>query len=185
MGRPSHSENDAAIRSLLEPLVADLGLDLEELDIQASGRRRRVSVVVDRDGGIDLDGIAEASKAVSEALDSSDVMGEEPYTLEVTSPGVDRPLTLPRHWRRNVGRRVRAYGPGGVIAEGRLREVGDDGVILDVDQKGKPESLERRIPWPDLVRGEVQVEFTRRGPQTEMDESTPEDDAVDVDEEEA
>ena len=183
MGRPSRPDSDAAVRSLLEPVVAGLGLDLEELDVQVSGRRRRVSVVVDRDGGFDLDGIAEASKAVSAALDSSDVMGDDPYTLEVTSPGVDRPLTLPRHWRRNIGRRVRVLGSEGKTVEGRLREVDDDGVVLDVDAKGKPESVEQRVPWSAAVRGEVQVEFTRRGPQPEGDESVAEDDVVDVEEE--
>jgi ribosome maturation factor RimP len=161
MGRPSRADDDAAVRALLEPVVASLGLDLEDLDVQASGRRRRVGVVVDRDGGVDLDGIAEASKAVSDALDSSDAMGDDPYTLEVTSPGIDRPLTLPRHWRRNVGRRVRLHVSDGSTVEGRVREVDDDGVVLATDIKGKPESAERRIPWPDVVRGEVQVEFRR------------------------
>jgi ribosome maturation factor RimP len=161
MGRPSRADDDAAVRALLEPVVASLGLDLEDLDVQTSGRRRRVSVVVDRDGGVDLDGIAEASKAVSDALDSSDAMGDDPYTLEVTSPGIDRPLTLPRHWRRNIGRRVRAHLSDGSIGEGRVTIVDDDGVVVATDIKGKPESAERRTPWHDLVRGEVQVEFRR------------------------
>jgi len=161
MGRPSRAEDDAAVCALLEPVVASLGLDLEDLEVQTAGRRRRVSVVVDRDGGVDLDGIAEASKAVSEALDSSDAMGDDPYTLEVTSPGIDRPLTLPRHWRRNVGRRVRAHVSDGSMVEGRVTTVDDDGVVLATDVKGKPESAERRTPWPDLVRGDVQVEFRR------------------------
>lgn len=168
MGRPSQPASAPAIRSLVEPVVAAQGLDLEDLDVQASGRRRRVSVVVDRDGGIDLDGIAEVSRAVSDALDSSDAMGDDPYTLEVTSPGVDRPLTLPRHWRRNIGRRVRLHLGDGSLVEGRIREVDDDGVVLATDAKGRPESVERRAPWSDAVRGEVQVEFRR--PETEMDE---------------
>jgi ribosome maturation factor RimP len=165
----------------VEPVVATLGLDLEDLDVQASGRRRRVSVVVDRDGGVDLDGIAEASRAVSDALDASDAMGDDPYTLEVTSPGVDRPLTLPRHWRRNVGRRVRLHLRDGSVIEGRVRDVDDDGVVLATDIKGKPESIERRIPWADVVRGEVQVEFRRAEPS-----GSPEDDAdgIEMDEEE-
>jgi ribosome maturation factor RimP len=174
MGRPSRADDDAAVRALLEPVVASLGLDLEDLDVQTAGRRRRVSVVVDRDGGVDLDGIAEASKAVSEALDSSDAMGDDPYTLEVTSPGIDRPLTLPRHWRRNIGRRVRAHLSDGSMVEGRVTTVDDDGVVLATDVKGKPESAERRTPWPDLVRGEVQVEFRR-----------PESAPVETDDEEA
>jgi ribosome maturation factor RimP len=161
MGRPSRAGDDEAVRALVEPVVASLGLDLEDLDVQSSGRRRRVSVVVDRDGGVDLDGIAEVSKAVSAALDASDAMGEDPYTLEVTSPGIDRPLTLPRHWHRNVGRRVRLHVSDGSTVEGRIRAVDDDGVLLATDVKGAPESAERRTPWPDVVRGEVQVEFRK------------------------
>lgn len=166
MGRPSRDAEDGAgrsgaVRSVVEPAVAGLGLDLEDLDVQASGRRRRVSVVVDRDGGVDLDGIASASRAVSDALDASDAMGDDPYTLEVTSPGIDRPLTLPRHWRRNIGRRVRLHATSGTSLEGRVRDVDDDGILLAVDAKGKPESFERRTPWSDVVRGEVQVEFRR------------------------
>lgn len=160
MGRPSRREDDAAVRRVVEPAVASLGLDLEDVSVQAAGRRR-VSVVVDRDGGIDLDGIAEVSRAVSDALDESDAMGADPYTLEVTSPGIDRPLTLPRHWRRNVGRRVHLHAADGLVAEGRIAEVDDEGVLLLADAGGKAESVERRVLWPQIVRGEVQVEFRR------------------------
>ena len=59
-------------------------------------------VAVDKDGGVTLDDVADATREVNRVLDGSDVMGEQPYTLEVTSRGVDRPLTLPRHWRRNA-----------------------------------------------------------------------------------
>ena len=178
MGRPSRDAGDAAIRSLVEPVVAALGIDLEDLDIQASGRRRRLSVVVDRDGGIDLDGIAETSRAVSDALDSSDAMGDDPYTLEVTSPGIDRPLTLPRHWRRNIGRRVRLHAADGSAVEGRVRDVDDAGVTLDADAKGKPESVERRTPWAEVSRGEVQVEFRRPGPDADDDPAARDDPAA-------
>lgn len=186
MGSPSRgaSSNSAGdVRSVLEPVVAALGLDLEDLDVQASGRRRRVSVVIDQDGGVDLDGIAAASRAVSDALDASDAMGDDPYTLEVTSPGIDRPLTLPRHWRRNIGRRVRLHLADGSTLDGRVREVDDDGVLVAVDVKGKPESAERRSPWSDVVRGEVQVEFRRpQDTESKEDESTEDESADDSDE---
>ena len=185
MGRPSRDASGSAaseVRSVLEPVVAALGLDLEDLDVQSSGRRRRVSVVIDRDGGVDLDGIAAASRAVSDALDASDAMGDDPYTLEVTSPGIDRPLTLPRHWRRNIGRRVRVHLAGGSTLEGRVRDVDDDGVLLVVDVKGKPESMERRTTWSDVVRGEVQVEFRRpQGTDSPEDEFASDDFATDAD----
>jgi ribosome maturation factor RimP len=105
---------------------------------------------------VDLDAVAEVSTAVSAALDDSDVMGGLPYVLEVTSPGVDRPLTEPRHWRRAIDRLV-AVGIAGVgDRTGRVTQVDDDGVVLDVD------GAQLRAPWDDLGTGRVQVEFNRR-----------------------
>ncbi len=89
-----------------DPLAAT-GLDVEAIELTQAGNRRLLRVAVDKDGGVTLDDIADATREVSRVLDGSDVMGEQPYTLEVTSPGTDRPLTLPRHWRRNRGRLVK------------------------------------------------------------------------------
>src|SRR5215216_6418819 len=92
---------------LAEPIEA-LGLDLEAVDLSKAGKRSVLRVAVDKDGGVDMDDVAAATREVSQLLDESDVMGGGSYTLEVSSPGVDRPLTLPRHWRRNAGRLVKA-----------------------------------------------------------------------------
>ena len=111
----------------IEPVVGAAGYDLEDLVVTPAGRRSVVRVVVDRDAGVTLDDIAEVSRAVSEVLDrNDDGMGRTPYVLEVTSPGVDRPLTEPRHWRRNTGRLVTVpVGPTGATEEltGRVTEV--------------------------------------------------------------
>lgn len=103
--------------TLIEPSVRGaveaVGYDLEDLTVARAGRRDVVRVVVDRDGGVDLDDIADVSRAVSQALDETDDgFGVEPYMLEVTSPGVDRPLTENRHWRRNIGRLVKVAVSG-------------------------------------------------------------------------
>jgi ribosome maturation factor RimP len=173
MGNSARTTQEGAVRAVVGPVVEALGLDLEDIDVQAAGKRRRVNVVVDRDGGIDLDGIAEASRAVSDALDGSDVMGDDRYTLEVSSPGIDRPLTLPRHWRRNVTRRVRAHFADGTTADARITGTDDDAVLLAVDTPAGAESQEVRIGYPELVRGDVQIEFRR-----------PEKDPIDADQEE-
>jgi ribosome maturation factor RimP len=144
MATLSHSD----LRELLEPMVTGAGYDLEEVAVTRAGRRSVVRVVVDRDGGVDLDAVAEVSRGISTVMDAADPLGEQPYVLEVTSPGVDRPLTLPRHWRRNVGRLVTA----GAV-QGRVREVTEDGVILDI--KGDREE----ISFDDLPEGRVVVEF--------------------------
>ena len=107
--RPPVSLPDAdRLTRLLEPVIRAMGLDLESVRVTAAGRRRLLRVIVDGDGGVSLDTIALASRELSARLDGATVMGELPYTLEVSSPGVDRPLTEPRHWRRAVGRLVAA-----------------------------------------------------------------------------
>jgi ribosome maturation factor RimP len=144
------------VLALLEPVVSGAGYDLEDLTVSAAGKRSVVRVLVDKDGGITLDDVADVSRLVSEALDVADeqdptLLGTS-YVLEVSSPGVDRPLTEPRHWRRNVGRLVVASLRDGSTAEGRIRGADDAGVTLDG---------ERVLPWAEVARGAVQVEFNR------------------------
>ena len=156
----------------IEPVVGAAGYDLEELVVTPAGRRTVVRVVVDRDQGVTLDDVAEVSRAVSDVLDrNDDGMGRTPYVLEVTSPGVDRPLTEPRHWRRNTGRLVTVrVGPSGSADEvtGRVTAVHDTGVTLAVEKPGKPGAKKRpptprEVPWAQLGAGRVQVEFARPG----------------------
>src|SRR6476660_7060047 len=96
------------LRGLLEPLAQAAGLDLEEIAVTPAGKRRMLRVVIDSDTGVQLDAVAELSREISAVLANSDVMGGVPYVLEVTSPGIDRPLTEPRHFARNTGRLVKA-----------------------------------------------------------------------------
>jgi ribosome maturation factor RimP len=144
----------ARVRSVIEPVVAAAGYDLEDVKLSRAGRRHVVRVLVDADGGINLDGIAVVSRAISAALDAADESGGEvlagEYQLEVSSPGVDRPLTLPRHWRRNVGRLV-AVTAAGKSLTGRLTAADDERVVLDGQEFG----------YADLGAGKVQIEFKR------------------------
>src|SRR5499427_9833785 len=106
--RASPPVDPADVARLLEPVITAAGMDLETVRVSPAGRRRLLKLVVDADGGVGLDEIAEVSREVSVRLDASGAMGEGPYTLEVSSPGVDWPLTEPRHWRRAKGRLVSA-----------------------------------------------------------------------------
>jgi ribosome maturation factor RimP len=142
------------VRQVLIPAVTSAGLDLEDVVIRPAGRRRLVQVVVDRDGGISLDDVAEVSRSVSEVLDEADVIAGA-YVLEVSSPGTDRPLTEPRHWRRNVGRLVEARRREGAPVIGRVRAADDESVTLEV--AGEPVTL----PLAEVTRGLVQLEFDR------------------------
>ena len=95
------------ILQILEPITSNLGLDLEDVEIKSAGKHSIVQISVDKDGGITLDEVAHISNEISEILDTKEILGEKPYTLEVGSPGIDRALTHPRHWRRNIGRLVK------------------------------------------------------------------------------
>lgn len=145
------------LESVIGPAVSAAGCDLEEVAVSPAGRRKVVRVVVDADGGVSLDDVADVSRAVSEVLDAHDteLFGASPYVLEVSSPGVDRPLTLPRHWRRAVGRLVEVVVDGrGVRA--RVAVADDAGVELEDD-----DGRRSRHGYPELGRARVQVEFGR------------------------
>ncbi|MBB6172909.1 ribosome maturation factor RimP [Nocardiopsis mwathae] len=143
------------LAELLEPVLADAGLDLEDVEVTPAGKRRLLRVVVDSDDGVDLDSVGAVTQDISAALDATDVMGKAPYVLEVTSPGVDRPLTQPRHWRRARGRLVQARLAEGGEVQGRLTGADESGVTLDVSGQS------HHYGYADLVRGKVQVEFRR------------------------
>lgn len=153
---PGH-QTRAALMTLLEPIVAGAGFDLEDVLVTPAGKRRQVRVIVDGDDGVSLDDVAKVSQEISAALDDSEAMGSGPYVLEVTSPGVDRPLSRPRHWRRASGRLVRATLTGGEEVTGRVTAADDKVVVLDTGGR------ERRLGHDELTRGLVQVEFNRRG----------------------
>jgi ribosome maturation factor RimP len=139
---------------LAEPIEA-LGLDLEAVDLSRAGKRSVLRVAVDKDGGVDMDVIAAATSEVSRVLDDSAVMGNASYTLEVSSPGVDRPLTLPRHWRRNAGRLVKATMADGSEVVGRITASDETGAELDVDGET------RRVAFDDVTKARIQIEFNR------------------------
>lgn len=144
------------LETLVEDCVSALGLDVEAVELSSGGRRRVLRIAVDADGGVGIDAITDATRALSEALDASDVMGSGAYTLEVTSRGVERPLTQPRHWRRNAGRLARATLTDDTTVEGRIGESDDEGVELTA-KKGST-----RIPYDQIVTALVQTELNRK-----------------------
>ena len=143
------------LATLIEPVVKASGYELEEVKVSPAGRRSLVRVVVDGDEGVGLDDVADVSRAISSVLDDNDCfMGQAPYVLEVTSPGVDRPLTTPRHWRRAVGRLVQ-IPLDGADTVGRVVSADDAGVTLEQDGD------RRAYPYDQVRDARVQVEFNR------------------------
>ncbi len=145
-----------ALEAVVEACVTDLGLDLEAVELSSGGRRRLLRVAVDADGGVGIDDIADVTRALSVVLDADDsVMGPAPYTLEVTSRGVDRPLTEPRHWRRNAERLVRVRLVEGDVIEGRIGPSDDTGVDIST------RSADRRIDYADIESAIIQAELNK------------------------
>jgi len=149
------------ITAAVEDPLGSLGFDLEAVELTPAGKRRVLRVAVDRDGGVTLDDIAEATREVSRAIDDAEAMGEAPYTLEVTSRGVERPLTLPRHWRRNRDRLVKVTTLEGETLTGRIGDSDDDRVILDVS------GTARALGYAEVAKALVQIEFNRAQSQTD------------------
>jgi ribosome maturation factor RimP len=146
---------DRLAGELTAPL-AEIGLDVEAVELTQAGKRRMLRVAVDQDGGVTMDDIADATREVSRVLDVSDAMGSQPYTLEVTSPGTDRPLTLPRHWRRNRSRLVKVSLADGGSLTGRVTDADERRAVLDVD--GTP----HEVAYGDVSKAKVQIEFNRK-----------------------
>jgi ribosome maturation factor RimP len=159
--RPSPGPLPGQLHGLLEPIVVDAGFELDELDVRATGRRHTVKVVVDSDAGVGLDDIAKLSRAAAAELDRHEHLIGGSYTLEVTSPGVDRPLTSPRHWRRAWLRLVTVRPREGKPFTGRVGAADEDAVTMLV------EGALRRVRYADIDRAAVEVEF-KPAPESEV-----------------
>lgn len=163
------------IEDALTGPLQELGLDVEAVELTPAGKRRVLRVAIDNDGGVTLDDVAAATKRIDQVLESdgpdgaAEIMGEQPYTLEVTSRGVDRPLTLPRHWRRNEGRLVKVSPNDGDDLVGRIGASDDEGATLDVSGK------EVRVAYAAVRKALVQIEFNRRDRTDEADEAHDKD----------
>ena len=164
---------DTAVQELLDGALAGSGVVLEEVVVTPAGRRRVVRVVVDRAldtsgdvtdtvESLSLDEIAHTTRTVSDALDESDVLGEQPYTLEVTSPGVSRPLTTARHFQRNVGRLVTLTLTDADPVTGRITRAGVADLTLSIPPVKKTPARDETYPYAAIDRAEVQVEFARK-----------------------
>lgn len=156
------------VRDVAAAAVESAGLILEDVSITSAGRRRVVKVVVDlpadQTGGVPMDSVAQATQSLSAALDEGEVLGQQPYTLEVTSPGAERPLTERRHWMRARGRlvAVKPTEPGGQTVRGRLQEVTDAGIVL-VDPSADADSAAVSMSWDAIAGGRVELDFSGGG----------------------
>ena len=148
------------ISELVTPAVSDQGFYLEDVHVATPGNHRIVTCIVDGDVSLNLDQVTSVSRVISELLDEAAFMGETPFTLEVTSPGVDRPLTQPRHFTKNVDRLLKIIKLDGSEVTGRILSNTDHDVTLTV--LTKKESTEQTVLLSDIKRAVVEIEFNRK-----------------------
>lgn len=148
------------IAELITPALQQAGYFLEDVNLVTPGNHRIVTVIVDGESALNLDQVTVASKLVSELVDEAPFMGETPFTLEVTSPGIDRPLTLPRHFAKNVTRLLKVTKTDGEVVTGRIASNTDADVTLTVAVK--KEAKEVVVALADIKRAVVEIEFNRK-----------------------
>ena len=149
-----------SITDLISPALTEAGFFLEEVQIASPGSHRIVTCVVDGQTPLNLDQVTVASRLISELLDAAEFMGETPFTLEVSSPGVDRPLTQPRHWAKNLTRLIKVTLSDGTITTGRLTEFNEINATLVENIKGRLK--EHTVTFADIKRAVVEIEFNRK-----------------------
>lgn len=163
--------NERVVTPLIMPVLEAYGLELDQLDIIPAGKRKVLRIAVDGDGpkgrGPLLDDIARATRDISDALDESPEIGDAPFTLEVSSRGVGKPLTEPKHYRRNVGRLVLAILVDGTQLRGRLTEATDDSITITVEaEPGKklPKGTDpvHVLAHDEISKATIQVEMNRK-----------------------
>ncbi len=141
------------ISAVITPALTSLGFYLEDLNITTAGKRSLLTVIVDADRHLSLDEVTVATKAISEIVENIPALGSTPFTLEVTSPGIDRPLTKPRHWRKNINRLVKIILLDGSQITGRIKQAGESAATID----------EIVINYLDIKRANLEIEFKQVG----------------------
>lgn len=149
------------ITEFVQPAVEKAGFFLENVHVVSPGKHRIITCIVDGQSPLNLDQVTSVSREISELLDVADFMDDSPFTLEVTSPGVDHPLTLARHWQKNLNRLVKVVKLDGSAVNGRITSIEELHVLLIEDIKGKPK--EHTVQFSDIKRATIEIEFNRKG----------------------
>lgn len=145
------------IAELIASAIEKAGFFLEEVHIATPGKHRIVTCIVDGESALNLDQVTSVSRDISALLDEAPFMGETPFTLEVTSPGVDRPLTLPRHFKKNKDRLLRIVKTDGTVVTGRIKNNSESSVTLTEKE------TDFDVPLSDIKKALVEIEFNRKG----------------------
>jgi ribosome maturation factor RimP len=143
--------NKEQVLAVITPAIESLGFYIEDITITSAGKRSMLTVIVDGDTHLSLDQVTVATKAISEIVENLPTLGNNPFTLEVTSPGLDRPLTKPRHWRKNQDRLIKIILNDGKEVTGRIKDSTESSVTVD----------EQVISFADIKRATLEIEFKK------------------------
>ena len=143
--------NKEQVLAVITSAIESLGFYIEDITITSAGKRSMLTVIVDGDTHLSLDQVTVATKAISEIVENLPTLGNNPFTLEVTSPGLDRPLTKPRHWRKNQDRLIKIVLTDGKEVNGRIKDSTESSVTVD----------EQVINFADIKRATLEVEFKK------------------------
>ena len=141
--------NKEQVLAVITPAIESLGFYIEDITITSAGKRSMLTVIVDGDTHLSLDQVTVATKAISEIVENLPTLGNNPFTLEVTSPGLDRPLTKPRHWRKNQDRLIKIVLNDGKEITGRIKDSTEADVTVD----------EQNVKFADIKRATLEIEF--------------------------
>jgi ribosome maturation factor RimP len=155
IGLPSQTQ----VIELLDGEFARAGYEIEDVVIDPRARPPRIIVIADGDTALDLDTIAALSRSASTLLDEFKNFAGQ-YVLEVSSPGVDRPLTSEKHFRRARGRKVELTLADGTAVTGRVGEISDNALMLVIRDDRSGDWTVRPVPIGEVVKAVVQVEFS-------------------------
>ena len=148
-----------SIADAIRPAVENAGFFLEDVFTSNPGNHRIVTCMIDGVAPLSLDEVTVVSREISTILDESPLLTEA-FTLEVTSPGIERPLTLPRHWTKNLTRIIKATLNDDTEVSGRLTEFDEVRAILVENIKGRMKTHE--VAFADIKRANVEIEFNRK-----------------------
>lgn len=155
--RPAGLPSPEQVTALLHDEFSRAGYEIDDVVVDTRSRPARIRVVADGDTPLDLDAVSQLSRSASELLDAVDT-GDVAYVLEVSSPGVDRPLTAEKHFRRARGRKVELTLQDGSTAIGRLGATADGAIELVV--RARAGWSVRHVALPEIRNAVVQVEFS-------------------------
>ena len=145
----NNQELIVAIDAAIAPAITSAGCYLEEITIVPAGKSRILTVIVDSDTHLNLDQVTAVSRDISEITETLEVLGDQPFTLEVTSPGIDRPLILPRHWRKNHGRLVAVILNDGSEVKGRIGDATEESALVG----------DRTVHFANVKKAVLEIEF--------------------------